>query len=273
MPSPDGALIAALQQSGLSIFTYTGALLQSYTLPADFTSKCRFIRWSRLRDTVQHSAGGYDTGQADWQCNRILLADNDSVRVYDVHNPNWSATIDRPFDNLGGIRDIAFGNNSDEVLVFSEFGIKLIIWSLVTSRGVEVKDPKYLTQCYSYRPETGHMALLIRPGAQDLLMILNPGDHALFKSVETPTIDAQAVAWSPDGRWLAVRDAASCGQKILIYTADGHLFKIYSEPEVGGDIGLGVKVSEWKSSTGSLVLGDYNDTVTILERNKVSLSS
>ena len=269
VPSPDGSLIAISQGSSLNIYTHIGSVLQSIPLPANTVAKCRFIRWSRLCQKEPWLNGERLEGQPNWQCNRILIADDDSVRVYDINDPRWSATVERASGNFGRIAEVSFGHSANELLVFSDFGIKLVIWSLVTSRGVEIRDPKYMAKCYAYRPNTGHMAIMTRPAAQDTLMLHNPGTHSLIKSLEIPTIDAQEVAWSPDGRWLVVRDAASSGHKLLIYTADGHLFRTYLGVETGDDVGLGIKTFEWDSLSGSLAVGDHNDIVTILSRNTV----
>ncbi len=214
-------------------------------------------------------ASGQEDEKKTWPCSRTLLADDDNVHVYDVNETHWSGRIECAASNFGRIADVAFGHNANEVLVFSDFGVKLTIWSLITRRGVEIRDPKYLVHCYTYRPRTGHMAILTRPHAHDILMLLNPGDRGFIKSVELPTVDAQEVTWSPDGRWLAIRDAASTGHRLLIYTADGHLFKMYSNEENTNDIGLGLKRLEWSPLHGVLALGDYNDKVTILSKNTV----
>ena len=102
-------------------------------------------------------------------------------------------------------------------------------------------------------------------------MILNPGSHEVVRSVELGTVDAQEVVWSGDGRWIAVRDAASAGHKVLIYTADGQLFKTWCG-EMGSEIGLGVKCLQWNHLTGALTIGDYNDGVTFLRNETVSES-
>ena len=206
--------------------------------------------------------------QPAWQCNRILVADDDTIYVFDIKDPEWSAKIERAALHLGKLANVAFGHTANDILVFSDFGIKLTIWSLITSRGVEIRDPKYLTRCYSLRPHTGHMALLIRPATQDILMLLNPADHSLAKSVDLPTVDAQAVVWSTHGRWLAIRDAASIGYKTLIYTADGNLYKTYVQHESGDDVALGIKSFEWNPA-GLLAIGDYNSNVTILGKDTV----
>ena len=200
---------------------------------------------------------------------RILLADDDTVRIFDLNDTDWSARIDKAAAHLGRIADVTFGHTSDEVLVFSDFGIKVTIWSIVTRRGVEIRDPKYANQCYSFRPRTGHLAVLTRPVAQDILMLLNPGDHSLAHSVELPTVDAQEVSWSPNGQWIVIRDVASAGRKLYFYTADGHLFKTYTRDEEGSDVGLGIKCIQWSRTDGKLAIGDYNDEVTILSETKV----
>lgn len=166
---------------------------------------------------------------------------------------------------------MAFGHTADEVVVLSDFGVKLTIWSLLSSRGVEVRDPKYMVKCYHHRPRTGHLAILTRPTAQDVLMLLQPGSHELVESVELPTIDAQEVAWSPGGNWLAIADTASSGYKVLIYTADGHLYKTISNVD-NVDISLGVRCMQWNPFTGTLFIGDNNDSVVIFSKNSVSLS-
>ena len=220
-----------------------------------------------MKSSPEHLQGGY----TEWECSRILLADEDSVHVYHVNESSRIATIERASGNVGRISHVAFGHSANDILVFSDLGIKLIIWSLVARRGVEIKDPKIVKQCYSLRPQTGHLALLTRPASQDILMLLDPKDYSLIKSVDLSTVDAQEVIWNPDGQWLAVRDTASSGHRVLLYTADGHLFKTYSESEMAVDIALGIKCFKWNHGTGCLALGDYNDHVTILGKNTVCL--
>ena len=272
LPSPDGALIATLQQSSLAISSYTREHFRTIPLPPDFIAKCRCIRWSRWGDLTEEAKQQRGDDEEQSQCNRILLADDDTVRLYDVNDPSWSALIERAASNLGRIADVAFGYNPNEFLVFSDFGVKLTIWSLTTSRGVEIKDPKYTMPCYSFRARTGHLAILTRPAAQDILMLLSPSKHELITSVELPTLDAQEVLWSLDGYWLAIRDTASSGHKVLIYTADGQLFKTYSGVVDGVSIGLGIKRMAWNPLNGGLLLGDYSDNVTILSKNNVIIT-
>ena len=272
LPSPDGALIATLQQSSLAISSYTSEHVRTIPLPPEFIARCRFIRWSRWDSLTEEAIQKRGNNEKQSQCNRILLADDDTVRVYDINDLSWSALIERAACNLGRIADVTFGYHPNECLVFSDFGVKLTIWSLTTSRGVEIKDPKYTIPCYSFRARTGHMAILARPAAQDTLMLLSPSKHELIMSVELPTVDAQEVSWSLDGCWLAIRDAANNGHKVLIYTADGQLFKTYSGVVDDVSIGLGLKRMAWNPSNRGLLLGDYSDNVTILSKDTVIIT-
>ena len=266
IPSPNGALIATLQRSRLLVrcATSTG-ILQAWPVPQDFTSRCTYIRWSRPQHTSSTEANLSTIGTST----RVSLADAETIRIYDLADSTWQATITGASSNLGKPANIAFGSDANEILVFSDFGVKLTIWSLLTSRGVEIRDPKYMTACFDYRPTSGHFALITRRYAQDVLLLMEPGSYEVLKSVELGTIDAQEVCWSRDGCWIALRDAASAGHRVQIYTADGQLYRTFTGPEYDGQIEIGVKCLKW-SPAGTLLVGDYNGTVTVLSKNIVS---
>ena len=271
--SPDGSLIATLQSSQLLISSsHNREIVRKLSLPHDLVTRCRFLRWYRTNALTADAAKERGNQQFE-QIRRILIADDDVVRIYDVDDPKWHSVIDKASSNLGRVAEVAFGYTADEIFVFSDFGVKLTIWSLLTSRGVEIRDPKYAVKCYHHRPGTGHLAILTRPAAQDVLMLLEPGSHTLIKTVEMLTIDAQEVAWSWDGNWLAIRDAESSGYKVLIYTADGHLYKIISNSVNDVDLSLGVRCMQWNSITGTFAIGDNNDGITIFSKNNVVLST
>lgn len=131
---------------------------------------------------------------------------------------------------------------------------------------MEIRDPKYGISCYDFRPKSGHLALLTRATTQDVMLLLKPTTNEVMRSVELGTVDAQEISWSKDGKWIAVIDAASAGHKILIYTADGQLFRTWAG-KTGPVIQLGIKSLAWTEA--ALVVGDYNDEVTLLKKDTV----
>jgi len=51
---------------------------------------------------------------------RLLVADEETIQVYDMKDDKWTATINQGF---GGIRNVDFGRNQDEVIVFSDYQV------------------------------------------------------------------------------------------------------------------------------------------------------
>lgn len=277
VPSPDGRFVATVFESRLLIRSSTqSAILQSFPLPRDTASTWRFLQWSgqsgAKTDISDQTQRDSRDGSSPSISSRILLANGDTVLIWEVGDSQWSAVIDGATSNLGEVARVLFGFTANEILVFSSFGIKVTIWSLATSRGFEIKDPKSLPACYDYRPRTGHLAILTRDSAHDTLMLLAPRTYELIRSVDLTTVDAQGVKWSPDGQWLVVWDAGSMGYKVSVYTADGHLFKTYSGGQDADNIGMGVKTLKWSPSGSTLNIGGFDQRIVILQKNTFSPS-
>ncbi|KAF3104004.1 hypothetical protein TWF569_007792 [Orbilia oligospora] len=146
--------------------------------------------------------------------------------------------------------------------------LKVTIWSLKANFHVDLQHPKFGAKGFGYRPGTNHFALLTRPVAHDMLNLYSPESYTPIKSIELPTIDAQALKWSPNGRWIAILESASAGYRVLLYTANGHMFRTHEQPCVG----LGLRTMEWSSDGDFLVLGGYDGSVIFLNNflfNKV----
>lgn len=143
-----------------------------------------------------------------------------------------------------------------------------------------VKTPKFShSNGFGYRPNTRQFAILLKPDAADLLTIHEFRSYELIGRAVLPTMDAQGLKWSPDGRWLAVWDAASTGTKVLIYTADGQLFRTYTGlPDSDPVFDLGVKGVEWSPLDGRtgksefLAVARVDGNVDLLKTNTVSAS-
>jgi WD40 repeat protein len=206
-----------------------------------------------------------------WSTNaaRFLLFDEDHVRIFDLCDETWTATISNGSGGMGKIANVTFGRTMDEVLVFSDFGSKVTVWNLQTRRTVEIRDPKFATKGFGHRSAGGSFALLSRSGAQDVLTIHAPNTYELLRTSTLLTTDAQGLKWSPDGRWIVVWDTPSIGYKVHIFTADGHLYRTYSGPLSEDIQGLGVKSVEWSPRGDFLAIGGHDRRVTLLSTRTV----
>ena len=131
-------------------------------------------------------------------------------------------------------------------------------------------NPGVAPKGFSYRPGTSNLALLTRNGGKDIISIHRRDNLEVTRSWLPDTVDAQGITWSPDGRWLAIWESASQGHRMLIYTADGHLYRTWngpipvSEEENDLALGAGVKLFDWNRTGTTIALGDYSRRVTLL---------
>jgi WD40 repeat protein len=225
---------------------------------------CKFLRFSRSR-----------RGEPS---RRLLCASDSRILVWNLNPLQPLAEI----ENIeSGALNIDFGSDENEVVLFHSWNTKLTIFGLDTGRSHVIKTPKFAHHNgFGYRPKTGHLAILLKPDANDTLTIHEPRSYELIRREVLPTVDAQGLKWSPDGQWIAVWDAASAGTKVLIFTADGQLFRAYTGPS-GSDesLDLGVKVIEWSpvsphgNQSEVLAVGKVDGTVDLLQSRTVSMRS
>lgn len=188
-----------------------------------------------------------------------------------------------PLEKVGDIQNVEteylhvdFGGDENEVVVFHSWNTRMTVFCLNSSRMTVIKQPKLATHYgYAYRPRTGELAILLKPEVTDVLTIHEPGSYKLLNQTTLPTVDAQGLKWSPDGRWIAVWDLPSIGTKVLIYTADGQLFRTYNgPPDVDDSHDTGVKQIEWSSPgpegfSQILAVGRINGNIDLLNTRTV----
>ncbi|KAJ8065591.1 hypothetical protein OCU04_006267 [Sclerotinia nivalis] len=257
LPSPNGAYIATILPSKLHIReTRSLDIIRAISLPSELTASITSFIWSS-------------------SSNRLLLASADVIRVLSPSDNHFSATINSPTSGTTKTTFISFGGTDDEVCIFSEFGLKLTIFNLSTSKSVDISSPKLFTpgtaaKGFSHRPRSGNLTLLTRSGGKDVISIHESGSLEVTRSWSPETIDAQGITWSPDGKWITIWESASQGHKLLVYTADGHLYKAWSGPtpafEEDKDIalGAGIKSIEWSQTGTHIAISDYSRRIVLL---------
>lgn len=139
-PAPNGSLIASIVHPRLVLrSTSTLQVKRIINLNPEFASRINFVKWSPYLDgsftspawhgipLIGKRRSGIDKSESEGGGRqRILLADEQSIQVYDVEDEKWTACINQGF---GGIRNVEFGRNADEVVVFSEFQVRLLHFS------------------------------------------------------------------------------------------------------------------------------------------------
>ncbi|KAL4909932.1 S25 ribosomal protein-domain-containing protein [Aspergillus multicolor] len=225
---------------------------------------CKFLRFSRRQGTVRSRRlfCAHDS--------RIVIWDLDPLQQYaEIENMEPSAL------------NIEYGADENEIIAFHAFNTKLTIFGLDSGRSHIIKSPKFSHQNgFGYRPMTGQLAILLKPETSDLLTVHEAQSYEVIGREILPTVDAQGLKWSPDGRWIAIWEAASAGTKVLIFTADGQFFRSYTGlPESDGLFDLGVRSIEWSPVAAQnglsplMAVGKVDGTVDLLGTKTFSCSS
>ncbi|KAF2010998.1 TolB, C-terminal domain-containing protein [Aaosphaeria arxii CBS 175.79] len=297
LPSPTAAHLACITGTRLQIrCVASNEVIRNIALPASLDVRNARLAWSppstspRPDNPTSSSAAATPPRtrrRTAPRSNRILVAAEETTRVYDLRDQKWSATISNGSGGMGKNVHAVFGGTEDEVVIWSDFASKATVWCLRTGRTVEIKDPKFSGRegkGWGYRPcgaessETGTvdvrrdgrvLAMLCRSAGQDVLLILDGVKYQVVKRVDLPTVDAVGLKWSLDGRWIAVWDSAASGFQLHVYTADGHLYKtVGREPSDRLSDwtveGLGIKSVEWVPGNQWLAVGGWDRRVRIL---------
>ncbi|KAI9726443.1 MAG: hypothetical protein M1828_001265 [Chrysothrix sp. TS-e1954] len=262
--SPDGLHIASLS-TPTTLTIHTTSSLSDPVLTINIPSTSSSSRSSTLHWSPATSSS---------RSTRILLSSEDTVRIYDITDPGWSAVISNGSGSAGSHSHVDFGCDDAQILAFSEFSASLTVWCLHTGQSVSIRDPKFPSPRSYSRSKPGRkgvLALLSRPGSQDVLSLHAASNSQLIKSITLPTIDAQGLRYSPEGKWLAVWDTPSMGYKVMIFTADGNLYRINSGDYFDDSLaGLGVRTIEWSPDGSCLAIGGYEKRITLLSTQTFS---
>ncbi|GAB1320285.1 hypothetical protein MFIFM68171_10495 [Madurella fahalii] len=263
LPSPDGKHIATAFSGVVNVRPVRRLdAVNVIKLPPDFTGPVLNLQWSP-------------------SSRLLLVADAERVRVVSALDNSFHATIQNHAGPGTKPAYVGFGASDTEICVVSSFGLKFAIFDLASSTAAEIGSPKLFSpssacRCFSFRPETRHLALLTRAAGKDMVSIHGFPARELQRSWVPDTIDAQGLVWSPDGRWLVVWDSAAQGHKVVFYTSDGHVFKTWSGPanppleDKDYALGAGVKSIQFSSDARYLAIGDSSRSVCILSMASVT---
>lgn len=232
-------------------------------------------------DLGQDFAGPVLSFQWSSSSRLLLVADAERIRVVSALDDSFSATVRNHIVPGTKPAYVGFGASDAEICVVFPFGLKFCVFDLASSKTTEISNPKVFSSssasnCFSFRPETRHLALLTRSSGKDMVSIHGYPTRELQRSWAPETVDAQALAWSPDGRWLVIWDSPAHGHKILFYTSDGHIFRSWAGPanpppeDRDYALGAGVRSVEFSPDAQYLAVGDFSRTVCLLDMASVT---
>ncbi|KAL2916870.1 hypothetical protein HK105_203649 [Polyrhizophydium stewartii] len=234
--SPDGAHIAVVLEHRL--FVRSAETLQIVAL-----FKCI--------DSIQDV--GWSADSELIYCASFRLG---SVQVFSLADDSWTAQID---EGLAGCVAVRWAPDARHLLCFSDFQLRITVWSLCSKDASYIQHPKFSDRGLVFRSDGKYVAVAERSAGKDHICIYECQEWTLLKRWPVATNDLDGLAWSPDGRFIAVWEP-SIEYAVLVYYPDGRLVHKYS----AYDVGLGIKTVRWSPSAQFLAVGSYDQKCRLL---------
>jgi len=179
------------------------------------------------------------------------------IQVWSLSDQEWTAKIN---EGVVGLTRVQWAPDGRHIISFSDFKIRISIWSLITKEVIYIQYPKFNSnKGFQFRKDGKYLAVAGRKDCKDFINIYECNEWSLLKHFVIDDSDLQEILWSPDGRYLAVINN-SLEYNVYIYYPDGRLIRKYTNDKIG----LGVKSASWSPSAQVLAIGDYEQNVTLL---------
>ena len=195
-----------------------------------------------------------------WSCDSTLLLcamyKRGVIQVWSIDNTDWKCKID---EGSAGLAAARFAPDGRHILSTPDFKLRITVWSLINKSVSYIKYPKHIDKGLAFTLDGKYMALAERRNCKDFVSIFACDNWEMLKHFETDTSDLADLAWSPNGRLLAVWDSV-VEYKVVLYSLDGRFTSAYS----AYDFALGIKSVTWSPSSQFLAIGSYDQTLRVL---------
>jgi WD40 repeat protein len=181
------------------------------------------------------------------------------VHVFKLRDEQWSSRIDVGAE---GLVKAAWAPDGRTILCFSEWGIRVTAWSIVTGKASYMQFPIHPDRGYAFRSDGRYFILAERHKSKDTLGVYDAAEsYKLVRHFPLPTSSLASLALSPTGNHVAFWEGL-LEFRIHIVTLTGEKLGSFS-PEP--DPGLGVRHVAWHPNGAYLAVGGWSDKIYILD--------
>ncbi|KAL0951356.1 hypothetical protein HGRIS_008060 [Hohenbuehelia grisea] len=198
-----------------------------------------------------------------WSCDSEYLlaacAKAGTVQVFALRDEDWSARIE---SGAEGLVKAEWAPDGRTILCFSEWGLRVTLWSLVSKRTTYIQFPIHPDRGYTFRADGRYFVLAERHKSKDTIGLYDAAEeYRLMRHFQLPTTSLASLSLSPTGNHLAVWEGP-LEYKLHIFTLAGDKLASFS-PEP--DPGFGIRCAAWHPSGAFLAVGGYDDKIHILD--------
>ncbi|KAH8835280.1 hypothetical protein DL96DRAFT_1573605 [Flagelloscypha sp. PMI_526] len=191
-------------------------------------------------------------------CSRLGI-----VHVFKMRDENWNCQVDAGTE---GLVKAEWAPDGRHILCFSQWGLRVTIWSLVTGTATYIQFPSHSEANHQFSHDGRYLFTAERHRSKDSIGIYDALDaYKLVRNCSVPTSNLGAISLSPNGLYLAIWEGVL---EVVILSISGTVLATFLPPL---DPGLGIKGVRWHPQSSFIAVLGYDDKIHILD--SVSWSS
>ncbi|KAJ7706304.1 WD repeat-containing protein 8 [Mycena rosella] len=198
-----------------------------------------------------------------WSCDAEYVlaasAKRGVVRVAKIQDENWIARIE---SGIEGLVKAEWAPDGRTVLCFSQWGLRVTVWSLVTGTATYIQFPLHPDTGYAFRADARYFVLAERHKSKDTIGVYDTADaYKLVRHFPLPTASLASLALSPTGNHLAVWEGP-IEYKLCVVSLVGDVLGTFCPDP---DPGFGIRRVAWHPSGMFLAVGGWDDKIHVLD--------
>jgi WD40 repeat protein len=179
------------------------------------------------------------------------------VEVFKLREENWNARIEA---GVEGLLKAEWAPDGRHVLCFSQWGLRVTIWSLVTGNATYIQFPIHPDRGYAFRSDSRYFVLAERHRSKDAIGVYDATDsYKLVRHFPVPTSNLSSLALSPTGNHIAIWEGIL---ELHILSLAGDVQGSFSPKP---NPGFGVRNAAWHPTGMFLAVAGWDDKIYILD--------
>ncbi|KAG1718249.1 WD repeat-containing protein 8 [Suillus occidentalis] len=200
---------------------------------------------------------------AGWSCDSEYLlaasAKKGIVEVFKLRDENWNARIEA---GVEGLLKAEWAPDGRHILCFSQWGLRVTIWSLVTGNATYIQFPIHPDRGYAFRSDSRYFILAERHRSKDAMGVYDTTDcYKLVRHFPVPTSNLSSLALSPTGNHIAIWEGV-LEYKLHILSLAGDVQGTFSPKP---NPGYGVRNVAWHPTGMFIAVAGWDDKIHILD--------
>ncbi|KAF8078745.1 hypothetical protein FPV67DRAFT_1466293 [Lyophyllum atratum] len=181
------------------------------------------------------------------------------VHLQKLRDEDWNGRIDCGAE---GLAKAEWAPDGRTILCFSEWGLRVTLWSLVTGAATYIQFPIHPDRGHAFRSDGRYFVLAERHKCKETLGIYDvPDSYKLVRHFPLPTASLSSLSLSPTGNYLAAWEGP-LEYKLYVLNLAGSTVGTFSPDR---DPGLGIRYVSWHPTGMFLAVGGWDDRVHILD--------